>query len=115
MAKKANKTQIGKIAFVVGLILAVLAGLVPAISAYAYTTLIIVILGLVIGYKNVADKNVMSLLVAVIALGVIGKVTLSVIPQIGGYLVDVLSNVVALVGAAGLVVALKVAIATTKA
>ena len=115
MAKKDNKAQLGKIAFVVGLILAILAGVVPAVTAYAYTALILVILGLVVGFINVADKNVMSLLIAIIALGVVGNAALAVIPSINTYLVGILQNFVVFVGAAGLVVAVKVALATTKA
>ena len=115
MAKKDNKAQFGKIAFVVGLLLAVIAGVVPQVQAYAYTALILVVLGLVVGFINVAEKNVLSLLIAIIALVMIGNAALGVNPISLKYLVPILNNFVAFVGAAGLVVALKVALATTKA
>ena len=115
MAKKDNKAQLGKVAFVVGLILALIAGVVPAVQTYAYTALILVILGLIVGFVNVAEKNVMALLIAIIALVTVGNAALNAIPAINTYLVAILGNFVAFVGAAGLVVAVKVALMTTKA
>lgn len=115
MAKKNNKAQVGKIAFVVGLLLAVIAGVVPAVQTYAYTALILVVLGVVVGFMNVAEKNVLSLLIAIIALSVVGNTALATIPTISGYLMDILTYFLAFVGAAGLVVALRVALMTTRA
>jgi hypothetical protein len=73
-----------------------------------------VILGLVVGFLNVAEKNVVKLLVAIIALLAVGTATVNVIPALDVYLVNILQNFVAFVGAAGLVVAVKAVVETTK-
>ena len=113
--KKDNMAQAGKIAFLVGILLAILAAVIPAIQNYQYTALILVALGLIVGFINVAEKNVMALLIAIIALIAVGNTSLNVIPAINDYLVMILQNFVSFVGAAGLVVALKVALMATKA
>ncbi|HUS48815.1 MAG TPA: hypothetical protein VMZ91_01510 [Candidatus Paceibacterota bacterium] len=105
---------IGKWAFIIGLIIAVIAGLVEGLYTIPYLTLILVILGLVVGFLNIAEKNVTKLLVAIIALMVVGSTTVLAIPAISGYLEAMLTNFVAFVGAAGLVVAIKAIVETSK-
>ena len=107
MGKKNNIEMVGKVSFFVGLILAVVAGLVPSVAGYAYTGLILVVLGLLVGFLNVAEQNVVKLLVALIALVGVGVATLTVIPALNTYLINVLQYFVAFVGAAAFVVALK--------
>lgn len=111
---KNNTEMLGKVAFVVGLILAIVAGLIPSIAAYAYTALILVVLGLIVGFLNIAEKNVVKLLVAIIALIAVGTATVSVIPALDVYLIGILTNFLAFVGAAGLVIAVKAILETTK-
>ena len=106
--------MVGKVAFIVGLLLAIVAGIIPSVAGFAYTALILVILGLVVGFLNVAEKNVVKLLVAIVALGVVGAAALSVIPALDVYLVAILNNFLVFVGAAGLVVAVKAVVETTK-
>ena len=104
---KNNLEMVGKASFIVGLLLAVVAGVIPAVAGYAYTVLILVALGVIVGFLNIAERNVLKLLVAIIALIAVGSATVSVIPAIATYLGAILQNFVAFVGAAGFVVAIK--------
>jgi len=113
--KKDNKMMIGRYAYILGLILAVIAGVVPAVAGYAYTGLILVILGLIVGFINIAGKDVMALLLGLLALTVVGNATLAVIPAVNMYLIAILQNIVFFAGAAAFVVAIKAVLTTTKA
>ncbi len=103
-----NLTLIGRWAFLIGFILAVLAGLggqVPALP------LVLFVLGLIVGLLNVTGKESNSFLISVIALLVIGVAGL----QFGGeVLSSILNNFIAFVSAAGLVVALKQILITAR-
>jgi len=112
--KKNNMEMVGKVAFIVGLLLAVVAGLVPSVAGFAYLGLVLVALGLLVGFLNIAEKDVVTVLVALIALVTVGNATLNVIPAVSTYLIGVLENFVLFVGAAAFVVALKAILAATK-
>ena len=115
MAKKSNNLgMVGKWAFIIGLALAVIAGLLINIYPIPSLALILVILGLIVGFLNIAEKDTVKLLVAIIALTVVGGLTVSVIPTINAYLESMLTNILIFAGAAGLVVAVKAIIETTK-
>lgn len=105
---------VGKWAFIIGLIIAVIAGLIQGAYTIPYLALILVILGLIVGFLNIHEKNAIKLLVALIALIGVGSATVLVIPAIGAYLDAILKNFVAFVGAAALVVAIKAIVETTK-
>ena len=62
---------IGFWSFIVGLIIAVVAGLV--LPGNAVVTLILVILGIVIGFLNITPKETKAMLLAAIALIVVGN------------------------------------------
>ena len=115
MAKKAdNLGLIGKWAFIIGLALAIIAGLIQGVYAIPSLILILVILGLIVGFLNIAEKNTVKLLVAIIALMMIGGITISAIPTINVYLESILANILIFASGAGLVVAIKAIIETTK-
>lgn len=114
MAKKtSNLEMVGKWAFIIGLALAIIAGLLQGIYAIPSLALILVILGLIVGFLNIVEKDTIKLLVAIIALTVVGGLTISVIPAINMYLESILTNILIFAGAAGLVVAVKAIIETT--
>lgn len=95
-------TKIGHWAFIGGLALSVLAGFIQISSL----PLILFILGVVVGFLNIKDKESMPFLVSVIALLVIGVAGL----QLGtftGVVTSVLNNFIAFVAAAGIVVVIK--------
>ncbi len=100
--------QIGGWAFIAGVIIAILVGLVPLDAATTgYATLVMVVLGLIVGFLNIADKETTPFLIAAIALLAAGNGGLSLIPAVGSYITNILNNIVAFVAPAAIVVALK--------
>ncbi len=101
----------GQYAFIVGVILAFLAGVVSrAVAAYeGVIILVLVILGLVIGFLNITEKEMTPFLVAAVALVVTGTASnsLTVIPAIGTSLEAIVRNIAVLVTPAALIVSLK--------
>lgn len=114
MAKKNNQV-VGKAALLIGLLLAIVAGLIEGSYAIPYAGLILVVLGLVVGFMNITDKDVSKLLLAIIALMAVGGATIEVIPVFSVYLSAMLRNFLAFVGAAGFVVAIKAILEASKA
>ena len=115
MVKKSNSLElIGKWAFIIGLLLAIIAGLIQGVYEIPSLILMLVVLGLIVGFLNIAEKDTVKLLVAIIALMSIGGLTISVIPVINIYLEAILTNVVIFASGAGLVIAIKAVIESTK-
>jgi len=123
-----NQEMIGKWAFIIGLIIAILAVFatsIPGITS-ANVLLVLFILGLVIGFLNINKKDSTNFLIAVIALmavsGSIGALAALNVGALATLKIDILtnkvisivSNFIALVSAAALVVSIKVALQTTK-
>ena len=101
-------SKITGLARLVNIVLAIVAGLVviPGLDGATLTTTLIVI-GLVAGLATTRDQMT-NLLIAAIALPVIGNV-LGNLPQLGGYLADIFTNLgVAVAGHAAMGVALTV-------
>jgi len=105
---------IGKWAFIIGLVIALIAGILQNSYEIPYILLILVILGLIVGFINITEKDVTKLLLAIIVLMGVGSMTLLEIPVIGEYLDNILKNFVVFVGATGLVVAIKAILQTSK-
>jgi len=101
---------IGHWAFLIGLILSIIAGfggIIPNLIG------ILFVLGLIVGFLNVGEKESTAFLVAVIALLLIGVAGL----QLGGFIgviAGILANLIAFVSAAGLVVAVKQVLCITR-
>jgi len=107
---------IGKWAFIVGLVIAILAAFVNAISA-STILLILFILGLIVGILNIDKKNTTEFLVAVIALlavGSLGALSIGQLTSAVGYLQEILNNFIAFVAAAALIVSIKAVVVTSK-
>lgn len=106
---------LGKWAFLIGLIIAVIAGF---ISGYTEAILLILfILGLVVGFLNIKDKDLLKFLVAAIALlalGVSSISALSILSIVSTYVNLILGNFIAFVSAAALVVSIKAILETSK-
>jgi hypothetical protein len=100
--------KIGSWAFIIGVILAILGGVFSsAMAEYAATiTLVLVILGLIVGFLNIGDKEVTPFLIAAIALMLVKSAELEAIPEVGSYLVSIVNNIAAFVAPAALIVAL---------
>jgi len=101
--------KIGHWALIIGIILAVLAGFtaIPALPV------ILFVLGLIVGFLNIKEKESTPFLVAVIALLLIGVAGLQ-LGKLTPVVVSILNNFIAFVAAAGLVVALKQVLAIVK-
>jgi len=99
---KPDLTTIGHWALIVGIGLAIIAGfaVIPALPV------ILFVLGLIVGFLNIKEKESTPFLVAVIALLLIGVAGLQ-LGQLTPVVVSILNNFIAFVAAAGLVVALK--------
>jgi len=107
---------IGKWAFIIGLVIAVLAAFITAVQP-ATVLLILFILGLIVGFLNIDKKNTTEFLVSVIALLFVGSLGALAIGQLApaiGYLEAILGNFTAFVAAAALVVSIKAIIVTSK-
>jgi len=94
--------MIGRWLFIAGLVLAVIAGLF--IQA-AWATWVLAVIGLIVGFFNVAEEETMGFLIAAIALNVSASAFQGV-PYVGSFLTNILGFVVAFVSGAMLVVAL---------
>ncbi len=95
--------NIGKWAFIAGLVIAVLAGI---FFQPAWAIWVVAILGLVVGFLNVTAEDTRGFLLAAIAL-TLSATALNTIPVVGTALSLVLPMVVAFVAGATIVVALK--------
>ncbi|MBW3023164.1 hypothetical protein KY308_03605 [Candidatus Woesearchaeota archaeon] len=113
MAKKSNNAaMVGRYAFLLGLILAIVMGIIPAVGSNAVAMSVLVILGLLIGLLNVSAKETMPFLLAtavlVIVAGFGGGVLSAVQPAVvGASLRGILGALITLIVPASIVVALK--------
>ena len=105
--------KIGGWAFIVGIVVSLLAGIAQTamgtIPGAAFIPLVLVILGLIVGFLNIEDKDVTSFLVAsftFLAMAV-SAAGLSIIPGIGQYLVAIVNDIAVFVAPAAFVVALR--------
>lgn len=100
--------KVGAWAFVIGLVIAVVAALLG--STDSNTILVLGALGIVVGLLNVTDREVVEFLVATVAFMLaaqsLGNV-LAAIPGVGVYLPAMLGNVVVVVAPAAAIVALR--------
>lgn len=97
----------GSIAFIVGLIIAIIAGFWPLGTVM---TAILIILGLIVGFLNITGKEVNNFLFATLVLVVMstmGGQLLANIPFIGQVLQNMFSAMVSFIAPAAIIVALK--------
>jgi zinc transporter ZupT len=98
-----NRERIGKWAFIIGLVIAVLAGLLFQPEGVIW---VLAILGILVGFLNVAAEETRGFLLASIAL-TLSATALNTLPIVGTALSLVLPFVVAFVAGGMIVVALK--------
>ena len=98
-----NTAKIGKWAFIIGLVVAVLAGL---LFQPGWAIWVLAILGLIVGLLNVTAEDTRSFLLAAIAL-TLSATALNTLPVVGTALSFILPFVVAFVAGATIVIALK--------
>ena len=98
--------QLGHWSFIIGVLLAIVAGLLG--TAYADTVaMILVVLGVIVGFLNISEKEVSSFLIAAIALLLTGAAGLETLLVVGPYLGPILTNIATFVAPAVVIVALK--------
>ena len=95
-------TRVGHWAFLGGLVLAILAGF----TAVPYLAILLFVLGLIVGFLNIKEKESTRFLVAVITLLLVGVASLE-FGKLTPVITSVLTSFIAFVSAAGLVVAIK--------
>lgn len=105
-----NTATIGKWAFIIGLVLAVLAGL---LFQPPWAIWVLAILGVIVGFLNITAEETRGFLLASIAL-TLSATALNAIPIVGTALSLVLPFVVAFVSGAMIVVALKALFETAR-
>lgn len=101
-----DQKQMGRWAFIIGLIISLLLGFVT----FSYASLILVILGLIVGFLNITEKEASKYLIAVIALTVIGIAGLQALAILGSlytWIQNVLTSFLVFVAASAVVVAIK--------
>lgn len=102
-----TQSGLGRWAFLGGLVISVILGFVT----FGFSSLVLVILGLIVGFLNVTEKEAMKFLIAIIALVVIGVAGLQAFTVWGSFsswMQTVLTSFITFVSAAGIVVAIKV-------
>lgn len=97
-------TQIGHWAFLAGIMLAILAGF----TAAPFLPIILFIIGLIVGFLNIKEKENSRFLISVIALLLIGIGVAGLeFGKLSPIAVSILNSFIAFVSAVGLVVAIK--------
>jgi hypothetical protein len=102
-------TEYGNWAFIIGVVLAIVLGLFGGfVEGYQETiTYIMIILGLIVGFYNIAHKEAVNFLIAAIALLAVGGAGLEMLPVIGGFVGGILTQIAVFVAPAAVLVALK--------
>ena len=97
------KDMVGKWAFIVGLIISIIAGIVNIGTAGLAW---LVVLGIIVGFINVTSKEVTGFLLATIALMMVGSVGLN-LPTIGSFMTSIVTAFISFVAGAAFIVAIK--------
>ncbi len=105
LLKKPENSRVGHWAFLIGVVLAIIAGFVPQLQT-ARVTWILALLGLVVGFLNVTAKETRDFLLASIALVIAADAAGDII-SLGTQATLILGNVVTFVFPATLLVAFK--------
>jgi hypothetical protein len=101
---------IGFIAFALGLLLAIIFGIVPISDTVTnIIVIILLVLGLIIGFFNITAREMIPLLVAIIALVVVGNVFQPISAfGIGAVLDRILGLIATLMAPAAVIAAIRV-------
>ena len=102
--------MVGRWAFVIGLVLAVVVGYV---FQAGWVVWVLAILGVIVGLLNVTGEETERFLLAAIAFG-LSATALSTVPVLGDQITNMLGYVAAFVAGAMVVVALKVLLQTAR-
>jgi hypothetical protein len=101
---------VGKWAFIIGLVLAGVAGL---FFQAAWVVWVLAILGVIVGLLNVTQEETQGFLLAAIAFA-LSATALNTVPYVGGVVANILGYVAVFVAGAMIVVALKALFETAR-
>ncbi len=94
---------VGKFSFIVGLVIAVAGGLGFEQAWFGW---VLAVLGLIVGFLNISNKEGQTFLLAAIAL-IVAANAIGAIPYVGEGVTRIIANLVLFLGGAVLVVAVK--------
>ena len=94
---------VGKGSFIVGLVIATAGGVGFEQASFGW---VLAVLGLIVGFLNISDKESQTFLLATIAL-IVAANAVGAIPFIGEVVTRVIANLVLFLGGAVLVIAVK--------
>lgn len=111
MAKKVSTLEkIGSIAFIIGVIIALLIGIVSFGEFDATLVFVLIVMGLIVGLLNVGSHETTPFLMSTVSLVIVtalGGNVLGATPVVGKYLASTLSSLMTFVIPATIIVALK--------
>ncbi|MBD3319158.1 hypothetical protein GF342_04590 [Candidatus Woesearchaeota archaeon] len=99
-----SATHVGKVLFLAGVLLAILAGLVPNLDQFPWVVWVLAGLGFLIGVLNIEEKEQTPFLVAGIGLLVLAIAVNAFLPELGQIVAVIFKNIIAFVGTTMLVV-----------
>lgn len=110
-----NMETIGRYAFIVGLVISVVAG--AGFIDFTIAGPALLVLGIVVGFLNVTGEDVQKFLLGTVALMLVGSTLVSVIARAmpdAALVIGILSAFISFVAGAALIVALKEVYSITK-
>jgi lysylphosphatidylglycerol synthetase-like protein (DUF2156 family) len=105
-----KEQKYGSWAFIIGVALALILGLFGnyiTLDIQAWISYLLVIIGLIVGFYNMGQKEDFNFLIVAIALLTVGAAGLQTIPIVGDIVKPILTYIVAFVAPAALIMALK--------
>ncbi|HPD57695.1 MAG TPA: hypothetical protein P5294_10880 [Smithellaceae bacterium] len=103
---KNNLALVGTVCFIIGVVVSILAGFIR----WEYLFPILTVLGLIVGFLNVTNKEVQAFLIAAVSLVIIsalGADQFADLPVVGETMSRIYAALLAFVGPATIIVALK--------
>ncbi len=110
MAKADMLAKVGSWAFIIGVIIALIVGIVDKGQGSAWMVSILILLGLIVGFLNVTGKETTPFLLASLSLVIVssfGGTSFANVATVGPYLEGTLSALITFVVPATIIVALK--------
>lgn len=102
----ASANLVGKVLFLAGVILALLAGLVPNLDAFPWVMWVLVILGALVGVINISPTEQTPFLVAGSSLLLVSVGVVAFLTGLGNIVPQIFTNIIAFVAPTVLIVAI---------